>query len=188
MTTIKPDLRAFRRGIDDGACRQALESCRPLHPFHAAFEGIVSDAEAGSPHGCDGRTGIADLVASGQTRPRQVEKTVDILEHQASVLFERGPVLTADHQRSGADFRRHPFDHGDDGLRVGRQHHRRARLDDARFFECDFLDGITEIGLMIERDRRDDRHGRAVNDVGRVEPAAEAHFQQQRIGRALGKQ
>ena len=36
--------------------------------------------------------------------------------------------------------------------------------------------------LVIEIDRRDDGDGRPVDDVGRVELAAEAHFQDQRVG------
>ena len=40
---------------------------------------------------------------------------------------------------------------------------------------------------MIERDRRDDVEHGALNDVGRIEPSAEADFQQQHVGRVLGE-
>ncbi len=52
---------------------------------------------------------------------------------------------------------------------------RDAGFDDARLLERDRLERRSEIELMIERDRRDRAHRRR-DDVGRVEPAAEADF------------
>ena len=40
---------------------------------------------------------------------------------------------------------------------------------------------------MVERNRRDDGQRRLWNDVGRVEPAAEANFKQKHVGRCLGE-
>ena len=40
---------------------------------------------------------------------------------------------------------------------------------------------------MIERDRRDDVEHGTLDDVGRIEPAAEADLEQQHVGRVLGE-
>ena len=49
------------------------------------------------------------------------------------------------------------------------------------------VDGVAEILLVVERDGRDDAEARRVNDVGGVEAAAEADFEQGEIGRRLGE-
>ena len=53
-----------------------------------------------------------------------------------------------------------------------------ARLQDARLLEGDRGQAVAEETLVIERDRRQYRDDRALDHVGRIEPAAEPHLQQ----------
>ena len=67
-------------------------------------------------------------------------------------------------------------------------HHRAAALHDAGLFGGDQFDAVAEIGLMVERDRHDDGDGRRLDDIGRIEAAAEADLDDGDIGRMFGKE
>ena len=57
-----------------------------------------------------------------------------------------------------------------------------VRLDDAGLLGRDFGQGITQKLLMIHRHRRDRRQCRTRDHIGRIQPAAQAVFQQKHIG------
>ena len=54
--------------------------------------------------------------------------------------------------------------------------------------ERNLLDRMAQPLLMIEVDRRDDDAMRMIDHVGRVEVTPEPHFEQQIVGRCIGKQ
>ena len=60
-------------------------------------------------------------------------------------------------------------------------------LQDAGLLAGDGGERGAELVLVVERDGRDDGERRPRDDVGGVEAAAEAHLQDQRIGRMLGE-
>jgi len=65
-------------------------------------------------------------------------------------------------------------------------HDRDARLDDARFFARNFFEGVAKEFLMVEADRCDDAQlGR--DDIGGVEAAAEADFDEREVHFFVGK-
>ena len=64
--------------------------------------------------------------------------------------------------------------------------HRHARLDDAGLFAGDRRQRVAELLRVVEADAGDDRDQRLA-DVGRIEPAAQSHFQHGRVQPALGK-
>ncbi len=57
-----------------------------------------------------------------------------------------------------------------------------ARLENASLLAGDRPDGLAKVGLMVERDGRNRGQRRHRHDVGRVQAAAEACFQQRHIG------
>ena len=61
-------------------------------------------------------------------------------------------------------------------------------LEDAGFFGRDLLERVAEKIGMIDRNGRDDGGERTIDHVGRVEPAAEADFEQQHVGRMAREQ
>ncbi len=64
----------------------------------------------------------------------------------------------------------------------------RRRLENPRLLEGDLVDGRAQKLRMIDGNRGDDRRGRRGDDVGRVEAAAKADFEQQIIGRRAAEQ
>jgi hypothetical protein len=70
---------------------------------------------------------------------------------------------------------RHFFNDRQRLRRIRRRDHRHAGLDDAGFFRRDFFQRVAEPLLVVERDVGDDA-GQRRDDVGRVEPSAEAGF------------
>ena len=100
-----------------------------------------------------------------------------------------GEVLVADPHRHRADPLGLAAEDGiGPGIILGGDHRRAAALEDAGLLHRHRLDGVAEILGMVAPDRGDHGAGRVVDDVGGIDPAAEAHFQQQHVGRAFGKQ
>ncbi len=120
--------------------------------------------------------GVLDLVRADQRGARQVEKAGFVLEDQAAAFLPDIPVAPEGEHRGGEAVGLgldHPGDLG--GLRA--DHDRHAGLDDASLLGGDLFQRLAEVLLMVEADRRDDGQRRALDDVRRVEPAAQAHFQ-----------
>src|SRR5690606_28228778 len=61
-------------------------------------------------------------------------------------------------------------------------------LDDTGLFGGDKLHAVTEIGLMVDGYRHDERHGGIGNDIGGVETPAETDFHNDDIRRMFGKE
>jgi len=159
----------------------------PLHSLRPLGLGMA-DLEARGAHGRDRRRSIGVLVAARQDRRRQVHQPVLILIDHAAIFLIGEEILAVDGDRASQAFRRlHQHRLCGLGLLCA-DDDRAARLDNARLFRRNQLDTIAEIGLMVERHRHDQRDGRVGNDVGRVETTAEAHLDDCRIGRLLGKQ
>ena len=124
---------------------------------------------------------LADQAGSGQ-----IEQAIGQLEPQATVFFEGLDV--AAHQGEGrAQPRRLGLDRlqrlgglagDDDGA---------ARLDDARLFPGDPGQLRSQHFQVVVVDRGDDAHRRSGEDVGGVEPAAQAHLDDVEIRRGQGE-
>ncbi len=64
---------------------------------------------------------------------------------------------------------------------------RHAALDDPGLFASDLGQGLAQILLMIQRNRRDERQRGAFNDVGRIQPPAQPDLKQGVIRGCPGK-
>ena len=135
----------------------------------------------------DRDAGIAELVAAGEARARQVEEPVLVLEDQAAALGIGDPVAIA-----GKDRRAEPagirLDHVHHRSRLRRHHHRTAPLDDPGLLAGDLRQRVAEEFLVVHRDRRDRRDQRIVDDVGRIVAAAEADLEEREVGRVIGEE
>ena len=116
---------------------------------------------------CPGEAGVAPLVRPGEAR--------------GDVCFD-GPIATFEQQlRAALDSHRGDRRFGFGGL--GEADKRHARLRNAGFLPRDRADVGPEKMLMVEAEAGDAGHRRMLNDVGRVEAAAEAHFEKTGVGR-----
>ena len=161
VAAVEPDLGALRRQFRQPALRQPLHAARPVDLLHRPLGSGVADLEAGRPDGGDRRGGVGVLMAAGQDRRGQVHQPVLVLVDHAAVLLIGEEILAVDLERAaeplgGLD------QHGLRGLGLLRaDHDRAAGLDDAGLFGGDQLDAVAEIGLVVERNRHDQRNGRA---------------------------
>jgi hypothetical protein len=121
-------------------------------------------------------------MAAVQLRQGQIEQAVVVLIDQPATLLVHVPVLTA-HPKRRTDLRRRALDHVQRRLGLRRNRSRHPALENRGLLGGDLLDGVAEKFEMIHRHRRDRAGDRRVDDVGRIEPAAEADLQQQHIGR-----
>src|SRR5690606_35231433 len=67
-------------------------------------------------------------------------------------------------------------------------YHRHARFHDASLLRRYQLDPVTQIGLMIERNRHHDASRRPGDDICRVKPASQPNLDDGNISGMLGKQ
>ena len=74
-------------------CRRPGQSARAMPVSKAAR---LELPESGSAQGRDRSTGIDELVAAGEPRPRQVEQPVLVLIDEAAALLVDGEILRAD--------------------------------------------------------------------------------------------
>src|SRR5205085_10484576 len=70
---------------------------------------------------------------------------------------------------------------------LGQTDQRDTGLGDRRFFRSDFGETRAEEMLVVEPDARDSADQRAFDYVGRVEPAAEPHFEKASVGWRSGE-
>ena len=120
-------------------------------------------------------------------RRRQIEQARFVLIDQPATLFGRGPVLAGDFQRCIEPCGL-PLDHGESVARLRRDNCRRRTLENAGLFGSDLLDGVAKKIGVIDGDPGDDGGERMIHHIGCVQPAAEADFEQQHIGRMARKQ
>ena len=101
------------------------------------------------------------------------------------MLLEGLPVLVGDGS-IGAHALGRPLDHRARFVGLDADDGGPATLQDAGLFAGDQGQRVAQILLVVVVDGGDDRECRLVDDIGCVEPAAQAHFQQQIVGRACG--
>ncbi len=122
-------------------------------------------------------------MTAGKARQRQVEQARLVLIDKRTGLLMRGEILTVNEEPRAGFLGRH-FD-GDArlvGLRTDDSGH--PALQNAGLLRRDQRDRVAEKRLVVKIDRRDDRYGRLLNHIGRVEAPAHADLQDQRIGSA----
>src|SRR5262245_41078634 len=73
-----------------------------------------------------------------------------------------------------------------DDWRIGGEHHQAARLDHPGLFARNGLEGVAEIGLMVEINGRDGDRDRR-HDVGGVKAAAETDFEHGDVHAGISK-
>ena len=118
---------------------------------------------------------------------RQIHQPAIVLIDQPSALDIDVPVLTGRMQRRAQA----PGLRLDHGHRLGHllgADRRHAALDDGGLLAGNRRQGLPEKFGMIHADRRDHARQRRVDHIGRIEPAAEADFQQHHIGWMLREQ
>ena len=127
-------------------------------------------------------------MAARKPWQRQIEQSDIVLIHQTAALFESEEVLAIefDGRPVPVGDRRDHIDRNPLALLADDERH--AGLDDPRLFRGDEFDPIAEEGLVVERHRRDDRNGRAFQDIGRVETPAKTNLDHRDIGRVFRKQ
>lgn len=82
------------------------------------------------------------------------------------------PVLPLERQRRPEPLGRR-LDHRQRLGRLPPDDGRHPRLQDAGLLAGDLGEGLAKILLVVDRDRGDDRQARAIQNIGRIEPAAE---------------
>ena len=131
-------------------------------------------------HG-DGEPGVEDLVIAGKAREGQREFALRIAIMELAGIGDDRPAGAArDQERAGRG--RGLGDTARNVGRIGLGDERHVALGDSGFLGGDLLERAAEIGLMVEREAGDRGDQRAVDDVGRVEAAAEPDFEDQGVG------
>ncbi|SPU67707.1 Uncharacterised protein [Brucella neotomae] len=162
--------------------RHALHTRRPVHDHKRLFNRLIGNVETRHLHRFDCRGGVGYLVTSRQARQGQVDQPVFVLEHHAAMFLEGKEILTIDRNRAVETIGSRDEHFARRIERLETDDHRAVLLDDARLFGCDQFCRIAEIGLMIDRNRHDERDRRLGNDIGGVETPAKADFHDDRIG------
>ena len=125
---------------------------------------------------------ILELVPTVESRCRQVEQAGVVLVDQPPALFGRGPILAGNPDRR-LDARGLALDRQQRLARLRCHDRRHARLENARLLRRDLAHGIAEMLDMVERNRRDHRGQRVIDDIGGIEPPAHSDLEQHHIRR-----
>jgi hypothetical protein len=118
---------------------------------------------------------------------RQIDQPGIVLIDEAAAFFRGGPILAGDPDRR-LHARGLPLDHGERLARLRGHDRRHVALEDAGLLSRDQRDRVAQELGVVERHRRDNGGERALDHVGGIEPAAEAHFEQQHVGRVAREQ
>ncbi len=92
MAAIEPDLGPFRRDIANAPFDDILQAGGPVDLRQAALDGFEAQIRLDAAQGRDGGRCILKLVAPGQPRQRQIEKSARVLENEAAMLFAGGKI------------------------------------------------------------------------------------------------
>ena len=191
MAAVEPQLGARFEQRRQRAGIEPVHACRPAHRRQSLLDGLLVDTKlrqiGGQPQGSgDGGARVDHLMAADEARQRQVEQQFLQLHHETAALLV-GVELLAPHDQRRAKTQRLGTDDVL-GLRLLlRNNGRHPSAQNAGFLGRDLRQRGAELLGMVERDGRDDVEHRAVDDVGRIEAAAEADLEQQHVGGVLGK-
>ena len=187
MAAVEPKFALRRQPDREPPLRQPLHARRPVDAEHAGLEGRAGQFQAAHAQRRDRRAGVLELVAPVKFRRRQIEQPIGVLIDQAPALFGRRPVLPGNAERRPHP-RSLPLDDGQRLVRLARNHRRHAVLENAGFLGGDFFHRVAEEVMMIHRQAGNHARQRTFDDVGGVEPAAEADFEENNIGRTPREQ
>ena len=180
VPAVEPQLGAAR-GLRERPPRQPLEPRGPLGARHGGLAGGLAHPERAQAR--ERGAGVLDLVRPGQGGQRQVEEPALVLEDEPPALLVGVPVLAAGEER-GADALRARLDHGERRLLLAAHHAGHAALDDPGLLAGDLGHGVAQELGVVDRDGGDRGERGARDDVGGVEPAAEAHLQERVVRRS----
>ena len=132
------------------------------------------------------RAALSTWCSPGKRGPRQVVQGVLVLEDQTVALAPDIEAFTQAIQ-AHAQFKCLAFQRTLRLIGLARRQGGDTWLEDAGFFACDLRQFVAEEGLVIIVDRRDQGQFRTGDDIGGVQGAAEAGFQQQQVRRGLAE-
>ena len=128
--------------------------------------------------GRDRKSCIVELMPAEQFWRGEVHQSALVLIDQPAALDADMPLLAGGVQRRALPARLR-LDHGHRfALLLGRDH-RHAALDDRSLLAGDRSQRVAEELGVVHADRRDDSGERLLDDIGGIEPAAKADFEQQ---------
>ena len=186
VSAVEPKLGAPDwRQLDEMAFAEPLQA-GPANPTvsQAAFDRIRIDLGHDPTQRGDRGGRVLVLVATDEAWKRQIQQAVAILEDVTAMLLARGKILTRNRASARRPSARLALETRRAPLRPLRRDDRRPpALEDPGLLAGDQLDRAAEELDMVDRDRRDDGGERRVDDIGRIEPAAETDLEQQVIGR-----
>ena len=122
VAAVQPDFRARNSVLVQRPRPQPLQPRGPLGGRQTRGDMLAGEAEGTPAHGRrDRRPGVIDLMRTQQSRKRQVQQALLVLEHQTAMLFVGVPIL-ARRQDRRPDAGRPPQDRVQDDARLGRDH------------------------------------------------------------------
>ena len=121
----------------------------------------------------------------GQGGCGQVQQSLCVLKHHAAFFGISLPVAPAQREVSVTGCRR-LLEKRDNGGFLRRADYRYARFHNTQFFGGDFFERAAQKFLMVDADWCDNGQFRP-QYIRCIQPAAQAHLKQQKIGRCFGK-
>ena len=183
MAAINPQFglrQPALQALDQHPVFQFLQARRPVDRLQADGHGLLRQAQFFRQG--QGGGGIVQLMGTGQSRTRQIDRPVkSVKADQRAVCLKgrgkrhRGAFACG---KSGQEFHHFGGLASDDGGHAGFQN--------PGLFLGNRQNRIAEKILMVHGNRRDGGTFRG-DDIGRVQPPAQTDFQNQRIGMVLGK-
>ena len=184
VAAVQPKVRAARAGLGgQRACGQALEPGRPVGRGDATAQRVLVDAPVAQRQGRgDRQAGVLVLIAAEEARRGQVEQAILGLHQQPAALLPRVEIPA--HERHRRTLRLgFGLDHRQGFIHLARNDDGPSRPDDPGLLPGDLGELRTQELQVVVVDGGDHRHRRRLEDVGGVEPAAQAHLDDAQVGR-----
>lgn len=163
-----------------------LEAGRPAGLRKTVGHGVVGDRPSPFPQRRDRRQGGGRVVELVVAEQRSIQREAVPFEGlTGQVMGHRGHIAKVDEVERGAPDAAELTDDAHDFRRAVVADDVAPVLDDAALGHGDLLEGVPEVLGVLEADVRDDRHFRRVDDVGTVEGAAHADFQDHDVAALL---
>src|ERR1700690_651905 len=180
--------------IDCGPAADALQAARPpsaCDPPHNCFVADMKATLGEDAGGCCSRECIANLKTTGQGRFNTKSALPMSRGNNGAIAAVQGlcPVDSPKiiyFEKASPEFSALPSDDRTCLRTFHRAYNPGARLDNSRFFACDFLNRVPEKILVVKIDWRDDGSLR-LHDVGGVEAPAHSHFINRNVDAARGE-